>query len=475
MALHCEPLSVTFQTLADCTPSTSPSVYIAYNGLEAFISCASYGNVARGKAYNTTIAYAPAYLSTSISARAEQTCAFTEIIYTELANYPYSDGSSLILSLPSELSSVDPAWSTCVPNSYGAFDPPSTLHQATALTAVPPDLTLSIHVAPGGHVGLPYSPATTTSSTSENPSRTSPDPSLGQSKKLKPIDPSDNSLTPGNSRIDKGVSESVDDTRGGEPPGIVGDVTRLPPPSRIPYLPLTSEQSIVPDPNKAESTVPTSYASMSLALARTSRAFLPSTPSDALPGSSAHALPLASAFKIPFIVGQSMTRAPNGGIVFASHSIAAGSHATIAGHTVYAGLSDAVIDGSTYVTPSTTTGDLLPEPVTSADGLVVSPYGSPNRVQIGTQIVYSNGPAITLSDALISLGPSGPNLGPSALPFTNATGSSGTIHQFGTSLIAWGSNGSNAVAFTGRSSQSKDHGSMVFLALLAVTILTMVS
>ena len=170
-----------------------------------------------------------------------------------------------------------------------------------------------------------------------------------------------------------------------------------------------------------------------------------------------------------------MTRAPNGGIVFASHSIAPGSHATIAGHTVYAGLSDAVIDGSTYVTPSTTTGDLLPGPVTLADGLVVSPYGSPIRVQIGTQIVSSNGPAIALSDALISLGPSGLNIGPSALPLTNATGSSGTIHQFGTSLIAGGSNGSNAVAFTGRSSQSEDHGSMVFLALLAVTILTMVS
>ena len=282
MALHCEPLSVTFPTLADCTLSTSPSVYIAYNGLEAFISCASYGNVARGKAYNTTVAYAPAYLSTSISARAEQTCAFTEIIYTELANYPYSDGSSLILSLPSELSSVDPAWSTCVPNSYGAFDPPSTLHQATALTAVPPDPTLSIHAAPGGHVGLPYSPVTTTSSTSESPLRTSPDPSLGQSKKLKPIDPSDNSPTPGNSRIDKDVSESVDDTRGGEQPGTVGDVTKLPRTSKIAYLPLTSEQSIAPDPNKAESTVPTSYASISLA--RTSRAFLPITPSDALPG-----------------------------------------------------------------------------------------------------------------------------------------------------------------------------------------------
>ena len=473
MALHCEPLSVILPTPADCTLSTSPSVYIAYNGLEAFISCTSYGNVARGKAYNTTIAYAPAYLSTSISARAEQTCAFTEIIYTELANYPYSDDPSLILSLPSDLSSVDPAWSTCVPNSYGAFDPPSTLHQATALTDVPPAPTSSIHATPGGHVGLPYSPGTTTSSTSESPSDTPPNPSSGQSKNLKPIDPSDSSPASGNSRIGEDVSETVHDEGRGESPGNVDDVTKLPPPSKILYLPLTSEQSIIPDPNKAESTVPTIYASISLA--QTSGAILPITPSDAFLGSSAHALPLASALKIPFIVGQSMTRAPDGGIVFASHLISPESHATIAGHTVYAGLSDAVIDGSTYVAPSTTTGDLLLEPVTLANGLVVSPYGSPNRVQIGTQIVSSDGPAITLSTALISLGPSGLNIGPSVLPFTNPTGSSGTIQQFGTSLIAGGSNGSNAVAFTGRSSKSKDHRSMIILALLAVTIVTMVS
>ena len=470
MASHCESLLFILPTPSDCTLSTSPSVYIAYNGLEAFVSCTPYGNVARGKAYNTTIAYAPAYLSTSISARAEQTCAFTEIIYTELANYPYSDGPSLILSLPSELSSVDPAWSTCVPNSYGAFDPPTTLRQATALTGLPPDPTLLIHAAPGGHVGVPYSPATTTFSTSESLSGTPPDPSRDPSNQLKPIDPSDNSPTPGKSRIDDDVSESIDDTGRRISPGTVDDVTKLPPPSKIPYLPSTSEQFIVPAPNKAESTVPTTYASISLA--QTLGAFLPITPSDALLGSSAHALPLASALKIPSIVGQSMTRAPDDGIVFASHSISPESHATIAGHTVYTGFTDAVIDGSTYVAPSTTTGDLPPESVTLANGLIVSPYGSPNKVQIGTQVESSDGSAITLPGATISLGTSGPNIGPSVLPFTNVTGSSGPIQRFGTSLVAGGGNGSNAIAFTGRSSKCKDHRSMIVLALLAVTIAT---
>lgn len=381
MALHCEPLSVIPPTPADFISSISPSVYIAYNGLDAYISCSPYGNFARGKAYNTTIAYEPAYLSTSISARAEQNCAFTEIIYTELANYPYSDGSSLILSLPSDLSSIDPGWSTCVPNSYGAFDPPSTLNQATVLTDVHPEPTLSVHATPGGHVGLAYSPATTTTSISESPSGIPPTPSSGQSKKLKPVDPSDNSLAPGDSRIDKDVNESVHDSGRGESPGAFGDVTKSPPPSNPPYLPITSEQSIVQDPNKAESIVPTSHASISLV--QISGKILPVAPSDAFLGSSAQALPLASAFKTPFIVGQSMTRAPDGAIVFASHSIAPEGHATIAGHTVYAGLSDAVIDGSTHVAVITTTRDLLPEPVTLANGLVVSSYRSSHEVQIG--------------------------------------------------------------------------------------------
>ena len=470
MALHCEPLSIILPTPADYGPSTSPSVYIAYNGLDAYISCASYGNVARGKAYNTTIAYKPAYLSTSISARPEQTCAFTEIIYTELANYPYSDGSSLILSLPSDLSSIDPAWSTCVPNSYGAFDPPTTLQRATALTDVSPEPTLSVHATPGGHVGLAYSPATTTTSISESPSGTPPTPSLGQSQKLKPIDPSDNSPAPENSKIDKDVTESVHDRGRGESPGTVGDVTKLPPTPKFPCLPLTSEQSTVQDPNKVESIVPTSHASFSMT--QIPVAILPIRPSNAFLSSSTQALHLASAPKIPFMVGQSMTRAPDSEIVFASPSTAPDSHATMADPTVYAGLSDAMRDGSTHVALTTTTGDLLNKPVTLANGLVVSPYGSSSRFQIGTQIVSPNGPAITLSGALVSLDPSGLKPG---LSFINATGSSGTIHLFGTSLIAGASNASNAVAFTGRSSKSKDHRSWIILALFAVAVATVVS
>ena len=144
-------------------PSISPSVYIAYHELQALISCPTTGYIARGKYYNTTIAYAPEELSASVSARAHQTCAFSEINYTKLANYPHWSATDFILSLPGALSSVDPAWSTCAPASYGAFDPPSTMQKATALTDPAKESTLSTPAAPGGYVGPAHGPSTTTS------------------------------------------------------------------------------------------------------------------------------------------------------------------------------------------------------------------------------------------------------------------------------------------------------------------------
>ena len=144
-------------------PSISPSVYIAYHELQAFISCPTTGYIARGKHYNTTIAYAPEELSASVSARAHQTCAFSEINYTNLANYPLWSATDFILSLPGALSSVDPVWSTCAPASYGAFDPPSTMQKATALTDPAKESTLSTPAAPGGYVGPAHGPSTTNS------------------------------------------------------------------------------------------------------------------------------------------------------------------------------------------------------------------------------------------------------------------------------------------------------------------------
>ena len=132
--------------------------------MQAFISCPTAGFITRGKSYNTTIGYAPEDLSASISARAHhETCTFFEMNYTKLADYPSWSRTDFILLLPGDLSSVDPAWSTCVPATYGAFDPPSTLPAATTLTDPAAKSPSSTTPAPGGYVGSAYGPATTTS------------------------------------------------------------------------------------------------------------------------------------------------------------------------------------------------------------------------------------------------------------------------------------------------------------------------
>lgn len=171
MLSHCESVSDISSAPTNDFSSMSPSVYIAYHQLQAFISCPGPGYIARGNTYNTTIAYAPEALSASISARDHQTCAFSEINYTKLANYPFSNATDFILSLPGALASIDQAWSTCVPASYGAFDPPSTMQKATALTDPASGSASPAPATPGRSVGAAHGPETVTSSATSSGSQ----------------------------------------------------------------------------------------------------------------------------------------------------------------------------------------------------------------------------------------------------------------------------------------------------------------
>ncbi|CAF9935894.1 hypothetical protein IMSHALPRED_010383 [Imshaugia aleurites] len=134
--------------------------------------------MARGKSYNTTVAYAPADLSTAMSARPQQTeCTYITVNYTMLGDYTSSGNPDFFLSIPSSLTSLDPAWSTCTPALYGAWDPPKTLQHATALTdpADPPRPSPS--AAPVGRLTPVYAPATTTTAI-KSPATASATPSV---------------------------------------------------------------------------------------------------------------------------------------------------------------------------------------------------------------------------------------------------------------------------------------------------------
>ena len=133
-----------------------------------------YGDFTRGKAYNTTIAYEPGFLSTSMCTGKPQgeyqgfaalnltelqhptsyngTCQGLDVEMEKTTNGPY-------LSMPPELASLDPAWSTCVVVYWGAFDPPIALHTATALV---PGQDSPPTPAPGSPITPPHAPATPT-------------------------------------------------------------------------------------------------------------------------------------------------------------------------------------------------------------------------------------------------------------------------------------------------------------------------
>ena len=203
-------------------PCTSPSVYIAYHELQAFISCPTIGYNARGKTYDTAIAYAPEDLSASMSARAHQTCACSETNYTKLANYPLWNATDFVLSLPGALSSVDPAWSTCAPATYGTFDPPYTMKRASALTDPTPEPTSSTQAAPGGYVRPAYGPRTTgmaTKSSGSGVSRAIAKPAASRAS-LQRSSSADTVIPGVNEASSKpAAAESPLDTRSSIPPG----------------------------------------------------------------------------------------------------------------------------------------------------------------------------------------------------------------------------------------------------------------
>ena len=97
-------------------------------------------------------------------------------------------------------------------------------------------------------------------------------------------------------------------------------------------------------------------------------------------GGSTYALPSNPIQKPIIIDGSVITRADNGDVVFQGSTIALAVQVTIAGHTMSAGISSVVIDGTSYLLPTTvvaaTAQKSNPEMLTLAGGVVISAGGS---------------------------------------------------------------------------------------------------
>ncbi|KAF6234240.1 hypothetical protein HO173_007660 [Letharia columbiana] len=179
---------------------------------------------------------------------------------------------------------------------------------------------------------------------------------------------------------------------------------------------------------------------------------------------STYTLPTSPTGKPILIDGKSITRASNGGAVIDDTTIAPGSQAIVLGHTISAGSSSVVIDGSTYALPTNTVPEnAVAQLLTLANGVVISAGGSaaavsgitysipldngelivngktmafPTEVEsvftIAGQTFTANptgfvvdgysvsrdGSAITLLGTIVSLGPSGLQIGSSTIPLT---------------------------------------------------------
>ena len=454
---------MTSPSLSNTASSVVPSVYIAYQNLIAYVSCPSGATVARGKAYNTTVAYAPEDLSTAMSARAQQTeCTYITVNYTMLGDYSSSGNPDFFLSIPSTLTSLDPAWSTCTPALYGAWDPPTTLRPATALTGPADKITPSRPAAPAGRSTRVYAPATTTaaddSPTNEAPSVASVPgapqiPNLPKTSAAKPADPAitQKSYTTADLGSPSNNIHNMPSNKDGKPdPSDPSNITTSIPSGKDGKPGLSDPSNITPSIPSVKDGKP--------------------DPSDDPPSTPTPSL--------PFFNGKPMAKAPDGGLLFASSTVAPGSQATISGHVISVGLSNAVVDGIKYALPTHTAEKAQLFSVTPAHGLVLSPDGNPNEVKIGDKIVSVNEPAILISGAAVSLSPSELYFGSLALPLTAATDSSSarlgdliiSAFQSGQSPAGNRNTDSNAIVFTSGTLRSPHFHSISVLALTTAIV-----
>ena len=180
---------------------TSPSVYVAYRGLKASAAYDPFGEPLGTASHDVTVGYPPEALSTShcnlaytMSAQQYQPINYTELQYpppnSAITDCPHASGqpdvggaiynpsasneaTNAFFSIPGALNWVDPAWSTCIPVTYGVFDPPKALSKAAQMapqtaagtsgpfpeTAAPGSsatpAAAPVTVAPGALGGLP--------------------------------------------------------------------------------------------------------------------------------------------------------------------------------------------------------------------------------------------------------------------------------------------------------------------------------
>ena len=134
---------------------------------------------------------------------------FSQLYYTPIVTStvykagcpPYANPR---LSLPAELTNVDPAWKTCQPLFYGAFDPPSVLSKASRLAPAQADLASVTPTPPPA----PAVPAVAQATPAAQTPAATPAPN-NDSQKAAAVDPPASVIRPNDGILSNGNTDEV--------------------------------------------------------------------------------------------------------------------------------------------------------------------------------------------------------------------------------------------------------------------------
>ena len=452
---------------------TSPSVYVAYRGLMASAAYDPFGEPLGTASHDVTVGYPPNALSTShcdlaytMSAQQYQAINYTELEYpppnSVLTDCPHASGqpdvgggtynpsasneaANPFFSIPGALNWVDPAWSTCIPVTYGVFDPPIALSKASqmvAQTAVGASGPVAESAAPGSSATPNAAPVTVVPGALHGGNNPAPGALSPASVLIAgPTSTAEVELNPSVSLV-LAPDESVVFHGGDKAPSFlvgetfllttasasVNEVLATPAASNNPPQQTTSEEAPIPvvntpSYNSVLMATPSSVVAAPTAAAQPAvspvNAPVNNSPAANSPAVTAPAVngpavnspvtnPPATAVNNPVVVaspspvvvaGSTAAPASNGGVVIASSTYTPGSQATVGGQVISVGTNNIVQSGTTQNVPTQTE----PTPVLVGGNSVES---APSGGVVIASSTYEPGVTAQVAGTPISVGSS---------------------------------------------------------------------
>ena len=470
---------------------TSPSVYVAYRGLKASAAYDPFGEPLGSASHDVTVGYPPNALSTShcdlaytMSAQQYHQINYTELQYpppnSALTDCPHASGQPdvggdlynpsasneagfPVFSIPGALNWVDPAWSTCIPVTYGVFDPPIALSktgQMVAQTDAGAFTPVAETAAPGSYATPNAAPVTfVPGGNALAPGALSPasvliagPTSTSEAEGQDPISGTGSVEAYGFHGGDKAPSY-LDAATALVPSVSINEVLATPAAPNNPAQQATSEEvapiPVVNTPSYNSVLVATPNSVVAVPTAAAQPAVSPvNAPVNNPPAANAPAVnspvtnaptnvvnnPVVVASPSPVVVaGSTAAPAPNGGVVIASSTYAPGSQATVGGQVISVGTNNVVQGGTTQNVPTQTeptpvlvggnsiksapSGGVVIASSTYQPGVVAQVAGTPISVGSSNIVVASSTHAIPSVAAVVpQAAPVASQAGPAPTP-----------------------------------------------------------